>query len=42
VQQFVQETHAYELPLHLADGTQIDYYGERVKALEKLLGEKPS
>lgn len=42
VQQFMHETHAYEPPLHLADGTQIDDYGERVKALERLLKEKPS
>jgi nicotinic acid mononucleotide adenylyltransferase len=37
VQRFIQETHAYDPPQHLQDGTQIDYYGERVKALEALL-----
>jgi hypothetical protein len=42
VQHFMQETHAYDPPSHLPDGTQIDYYGERVKALEKLLKEKLS
>ena len=38
VQRFILETHAYESPQHLPDGTQIDYYGQRIKALEKLLG----
>lgn len=42
VQHFIDETHAYDLPSFLSDGTYIDYYGERVKALEKLLKEKPS
>ena len=37
VRHFMHETHAYELPAHVADGTTIDYYGERVKALEALL-----
>ena len=37
VQRFIQETHAYAAPQRLADGTQIDYYGERVKLLETLL-----
>jgi hypothetical protein len=37
VQRFMRETHAYELPVRQADGTTIDYYGERVKALEALL-----
>lgn len=39
VQRFMRETRAYEPPVRLADGTTIDYYGERVKALEALLGE---
>src|SRR5947209_4726348 len=37
VQRFMRETHAYESPTQVADGTTIDYYGERVKALEALL-----
>lgn len=37
VRRFIHETHAYELPAKVADGTTIDYYGERVKALEALL-----
>jgi nicotinamide-nucleotide adenylyltransferase len=37
VQHFIQETHAYAPPERLPDGTQIDYYGERIKALEALL-----
>jgi nicotinamide-nucleotide adenylyltransferase len=39
VQRFIRETHAYEPPVRQADGTEIDYYGERVKALEALLKE---
>ena len=38
VQHFISETHACDPPQHLPDGTQIDYYGERIKALEELLG----
>lgn len=38
VRQFMRETHAYEPPVRRADGTEVDYYGERVKALEALLG----
>jgi len=41
VQHFIDETHAYDLPSFLSDGTHVDDYGERVKALEKLLKEKP-
>ena len=37
VQRFIRETHVYEPPVRLADGTEVDYYGERVKALEALL-----
>jgi nicotinamide-nucleotide adenylyltransferase len=39
VQHFIRETHVYEPPVRQADGTEIDYYGERVKALEALLKE---
>jgi len=34
---FIRTTRAYAPPLHLADGSQIDYYAERVKVLETLL-----
>jgi len=37
VLQFMRETHVYEPPLRQADGTTIDYYAERVKALEAQL-----
>ena len=37
VRRFIQETLAYDPPQHLPDGTQVDYYGERIKALEELL-----
>ena len=37
VQRFIRETHVYEPPVRQADGTEVDYYGERVKALEALL-----
>jgi nicotinamide-nucleotide adenylyltransferase len=37
VQRFISETHAYDPPQHLPDGTQIDYYAERIKALQILL-----
>ena len=33
----MHETRAYTPPLRLADGSEIDYYGERVKVLETLL-----
>ena len=39
VQRFIRETHVYEPPVRQADGTKIDYYRERVKALEALLKE---
>ena len=39
VQRFIRETHIYEPPVRQADGTEIDYYGERVTALEALLKE---
>jgi nicotinic acid mononucleotide adenylyltransferase len=37
VRQFMQETHAYAPPLRLEDGTLVDYYEERVKAMQALL-----
>lgn len=37
VQRFMRETRVYDPPLRLADGTEVDYYGERVKALQALL-----
>lgn len=44
VQRFMRKTRAYSPPLRLANGTEVDYYGERVKALQALLrnaaGEK--
>jgi len=30
-------TRAYAPPLHLTNGTEMDYYGERMKVLESLL-----
>jgi nicotinic acid mononucleotide adenylyltransferase len=37
VEEFIRTTHAYEPPTRLPDGTERDYYGERVKALQQLL-----
>jgi len=37
VQCFMRETRAYAPPLHLPDGSEIDFYAERVKLLETLL-----
>jgi nicotinic acid mononucleotide adenylyltransferase len=37
VRRFMRETRAYAPPLHLPDGTEIDFYAERVKLLETLL-----
>jgi nicotinamide-nucleotide adenylyltransferase len=37
VRHFMRETHAYDLPTHLENGTEVDYYEERVKALKALL-----
>ena len=37
VSRFMSETHAYDPPTRLEDGTEVDYYGERVKRLEALL-----
>jgi nicotinic acid mononucleotide adenylyltransferase len=44
VRRFIREAHAYDAPLELPDGTKIDQYGERMKAIESALeatrGEK--
>jgi nicotinamide-nucleotide adenylyltransferase len=37
VRHFMRKTRAYAPPLRLADGTEVDYYGERVTALQALL-----
>src|SRR6266480_3348592 len=37
VRRFIYETHAYEPPLELQDGTKIDQYGERMRAIESAL-----
>ena len=37
VRQFIRETHVYDQPERMPDGSQVDYYGERMKALEKLV-----
>ncbi|HLX41734.1 MAG TPA: hypothetical protein VKR42_14465, partial [Ktedonobacteraceae bacterium] len=37
VQRFMRKTRAYASPQRLPDGTEIDYYGERVKVLQALL-----
>lgn len=37
VRQFMRETRAYAPPLHRPDGSEIDYYGERMKWLQGLL-----
>lgn len=37
VRRFMHETRAYAPPLRLADGTQVDYYAERVRAMDALL-----
>jgi len=39
VQRFIRETHAYDPPEQLPDGSQIDVYGERVAAIQSLLRE---
>ena len=44
VRHFIRETHVYDPPLELPDGTKIDQYGERMRiiqsALEATNGEK--
>jgi nicotinic acid mononucleotide adenylyltransferase len=37
VRRFMQKTRAYAPPLRLPDGSEIDFYGERLKMLEALL-----
>src|SRR5436305_11900315 len=37
VRRFIHETHAYDPPLELQDGTKIDQYGERMRAIESAL-----
>jgi hypothetical protein len=37
VRRFMRDTHAYDLPMRVEDGTEVDYYKERVKALKELL-----
>ncbi len=37
VRRFIRVTHAYDPPLELPDGTKIDQYGERMRALESTL-----
>ena len=37
VLRFMSETQAYEPPLELADGSRVDYYGERMQAIEAAL-----
>jgi hypothetical protein len=37
VEEFMRTTHAYEPSVRQPDGTERDYYGERVKALQQLL-----
>jgi nicotinamide-nucleotide adenylyltransferase len=37
VRRFIREAHVYEPPLELQDGTKIDQYGERMRAIESAL-----
>jgi len=37
VRRFMRTTHAYDPPLRLPDGSELDYYAERIKMLGKLL-----
>jgi nicotinamide-nucleotide adenylyltransferase len=37
VRRFIRETHAYMPPQEQADGSKIDYYGERMRAIEEAL-----
>jgi hypothetical protein len=37
VRRFIRETHAYDQPVRMPDGSQVDYYGERMKALDRLV-----
>jgi nicotinic acid mononucleotide adenylyltransferase len=40
VQHFMRTTRAYEPPLKRADGSEIDYYGERMKCLDALMHKR--
>jgi len=37
VRRFIHETHVYEPPVELQDGTKIDQYGERMRAIESAI-----
>jgi len=37
VRRFIRETHVYEPPVELQDGTKIDQYGERMRAIESAI-----
>jgi nicotinamide-nucleotide adenylyltransferase len=37
VLRFIRENHAYEEPQELADGSKVDYYGERMQVIEAAL-----
>ncbi len=37
VLRYIRETHAYEPPIELVDGSKIDYYGKRMHAIEAAL-----
>ncbi|HCI80232.1 MAG TPA: hypothetical protein DHW02_11150, partial [Ktedonobacter sp.] len=37
VQEFIRKTRAYAKPIRMPDGSEYDYYGERMKMLERLL-----
>jgi hypothetical protein len=37
VRRFMRDTRAYDPPLHKKDGSAVDYYGERIKALRDCL-----
>ena len=42
VRRFISETHAYDPPTRLEDGTEIDYYEQRARALQALLKNETS
>ncbi|GHO91850.1 hypothetical protein KSF_018980 [Reticulibacter mediterranei] len=42
VQRFMRITRAYEPPLRQADGSETDYYGERMKSLAALMHRQPA
>ena len=37
VREFIQKTRAYAKPIRMPDGSEYDYYGERMKELQRLL-----